>query len=77
MPWIFDGTPHVLIETLWNVKICPGLAVAILAFVLIETLWNVKQNTGVTKVVAGSVLIETLWNVKTKGVKRLWRIPEY
>ena len=36
---------HVLIETLWNVKIINPWVIYFASRVLIETLWNVKKST--------------------------------
>ena len=55
---------HVLIETLWNVKISINAGLKVLSCVLIETLWNVKEIHIVAAKSFDIVLIETLWNVK-------------
>ena len=71
------GVSRVLIETLWNVKICFFRSSVVVQSVLIETLWNVKMLLISVEIELTSVLIETLWNVKLTSTGYVRREAKY
>ena len=59
-----DGNDHVLIETLWNVKLYTGFAMTGVPIRINRNIVECKEHNNQTGKLFLHVLIETLWNVK-------------